>query len=210
MRWRASHHGIPCGFAIMDVKTMDNDVSHKLDCDASAISNVYIYPSSINCLKTVHDEFLFQSNHHVPFEHDPKRFLLNNSMTKCPWLRVHRIVVTRISDNIETAITSTNSIPSKSNATFRKAFTVTVPIGVATPAVVNGIPCSTGEESQLPPFSAITDTPAISKKDPNTNSLLEIVVKTLDTYKSRGKNKKKNRICREPNDRGVGRADFSS
>lgn len=164
MSWRASHHGISCGLAIMDVKTMDNDVSHKLDCDASAIGNMYIYPSSINCLKTVHDELLFQLNHHVPFEHNPKRFLLNDSMTKSPWLRVHWIVVTRISYDIETTITSTNSIPTKPNATFRKALPVAVPIGVTTPAVINGIACSTGEESQLPPFSAITDTPDISKR----------------------------------------------
>lgn len=169
MSWRASHHGIPCGLAIMDVKTMDNDVGHKLDCDASAIGNVYIDPSSINGLKTVHDEFLFQPNHHVPFEHNPERFLLNHSMTKSPWLRVHRIVVARICDDIETTITTTNSIPTKPNAAFGKAFTVTVPIGVATPAVINGIASSTGEESQLPPFSAVTDDPVISKNIHKTN-----------------------------------------
>ena len=118
MSWRASHHGVPCGLAIMDVKTMDNDVSHKLDCDASAIGNMYIDSSSINGFETVHDEFLFQLNHHVSFEHNPKRFLLNHSMTKSPWLRVHWIMVTRISNDIETTVTTTNSIPTKPDATF--------------------------------------------------------------------------------------------
>ena len=118
MSWRASHHGISCGLAIMDVKTVDNDIGHKLYCDASAIGDVYIDPASINGLKTVHDEFLFQLNHHVPFEYDPKRFLLNDSMTKSPWLRVHRIVVAWISDNVETTITTTDSIPAEPNATF--------------------------------------------------------------------------------------------
>lgn len=50
---------------------MDDDIGHKLDCDASAISYVYIDPTSVNGFKTVHDEFLLQLNHHVPFEHNP-------------------------------------------------------------------------------------------------------------------------------------------
>jgi hypothetical protein len=32
---------------------------------------VNIDPTAVNCLKAVHDKFLLQLNHHVPFEHDP-------------------------------------------------------------------------------------------------------------------------------------------
>lgn len=58
MRWRAPNHGIASGLAIMDVETMDDDIGHKLDCNASPIGDVDIDTSCINCLKAIHEELL--------------------------------------------------------------------------------------------------------------------------------------------------------
>jgi hypothetical protein len=50
---------------------MNDHIGNKLDSDAPTISNVNIDPTAIYGLKAVHDKFLLQLNHHVPFEHDP-------------------------------------------------------------------------------------------------------------------------------------------
>lgn len=55
----------------MDVQAMDDHIGHKLDSDAPAVSNVNVDPTAIYGLEAVHDKFLLQLNHHVPFEHDP-------------------------------------------------------------------------------------------------------------------------------------------
>lgn len=74
----ASHHGIPCGFAVMDVETMDDNICHILDCDAASISNVHIGSSPINCLEAVHNKLLLQLYHHVTLEHNPQRPVLDH------------------------------------------------------------------------------------------------------------------------------------
>ena len=58
MTWWASNHGIARWLAVVNVQTMNNDVGYELDRNTSSISNVYISTTAINCLETVHDEFL--------------------------------------------------------------------------------------------------------------------------------------------------------
>lgn len=127
----------------MDVKTMDNNIGHKLDCEASTISNVNIGPTSINCLETIHDQLLFELYHHVSFEHNPERFILDDGMAQSAWPWVDRVVITRISDDVESTIATADGISAKANATICQTFAVLLPIGVATPAVINRIAGST-------------------------------------------------------------------
>lgn len=158
----ASHHGIPCGFAVMDVKTVYYDICDILDCDAASISNVNIGSSPINGLEAVHDELLRQLDHHVTLEHNPERPVLDHSVAQSAGLGVHRVIVSGVSDHIEATITTTNCVPTEPNATVCKALPVTVPIGVTAPAIINGVTSSTREKSQISPFCAILDGPAIS------------------------------------------------
>ena len=142
MTWRASHHGIASGLAIMDVQTVNDNISDKLDSDASSISNVDISPTAINGLEAVHDQLLLQLDNHVPLEHNPQRFFLDDSVAQSSGPGVDRVIITRVGDDIETAVTATNRIPAKTNATVCKALAVLLPLGVTTPAVINGIASS--------------------------------------------------------------------
>lgn len=141
---------------------MDDDIGNILDCDAPSISNVDIGSSAINCLEAVHDELLLQRDNHVPLEHNPERPILDNSMAKSTRPGVNRVIISGVSDNIEFSITTTNGVSAKTNTTVGKALPVLLPVGVTTPAIINGVTSSTGEISQLPSFSAVVNVPVIS------------------------------------------------
>lgn len=137
--WGAPHHGIASWLAVMDVQTMNDNISNILDRDASSISNVDIDPTGVNGLEAVHYELLLQFYNHVTLEHNPERLVLDNSMAQSARLGVDSVIVAGVGDHIEAAITATYGISSKSNATVCKALAVTMPVGVTAPAVVNGI-----------------------------------------------------------------------
>lgn len=122
---------------------MNDDVSHKLDCDAGSIGYVNVGPTTINGLEAVHDQFLLQLNHHIPLEDNPERLVLNDRMAQSTWFWVNRVIVTGVSDNIEAAITTPDCISSKTNATVCKTLAVFLPVGITAPAVINGIAGST-------------------------------------------------------------------
>lgn len=138
---------------------MNNNIGHKLDCEASTISNMNIGPTSINCLETIHDQLLFQLYHHISFEHNPERFILDDSMAQSsrPW--VDRVIVAGISYDVESTVATADGISAEANPTICQAFTVLLPIGVATPTIVNRITGSTREETKLPPRCGIAYTP---------------------------------------------------
>lgn len=96
---------------------MYDNIGDKLSGDASAMSNVNIDSTSINGFEAVHDEFLLEVDHHTGFENNPKRFGLNHSMPQSARTRVNDVMVTGISDHVESTVTTTNSIPTKSDST---------------------------------------------------------------------------------------------
>uniref|UniRef100_A0A7C9AZG7 Uncharacterized protein n=1 Tax=Opuntia streptacantha TaxID=393608 RepID=A0A7C9AZG7_OPUST len=78
--WGAPHHSIPPWLTIMYVYSVDDDVCHELYSDAGSTSNVYISSSAIYSLVGIHDQLLFQLDHHVPFEYDPQWLILDDCM----------------------------------------------------------------------------------------------------------------------------------
>ena len=123
----------------MYVEAVNYDIGDKLDGDASPIGNVDIGTTSIDGLEAVHDELLLEGNHHVPLEHNPQRLLLNDSMAQCAWFWVNRVIVARVTNNIVSSIATTNGIASKTDATVSKALSVELPVGIASPAIINRI-----------------------------------------------------------------------
>ncbi|RDX74976.1 hypothetical protein CR513_45203, partial [Mucuna pruriens] len=146
----------------MNVQAMDDDIGNKLDCDACPISNVHIHSSCINGLEAVHDQLLLQLNNHVPLEHNPEGSVLDHSMAKSAGFWVHRVIISGVSHHIELAITATNGISTKANATIRKTLPVALPVRVTTPAIINGVASSTREKPQPPSLCAVLDAPGIS------------------------------------------------
>lgn len=127
----------------MDMQTMNYNVCNKLDCNAGSISNVNIGSAAINGLEAIHDELLLQLDHHVTLEDNPERLVLDDSMAQSTGSGVNGIIIAGVSDNIEASITTTNGISAKTNATVCKTLAVLLPIGITTPAIINGISSST-------------------------------------------------------------------
>nr|GMD62962.1 hypothetical protein CR513_45203 [Ipomoea batatas] len=119
--------------------SMYDDIGNELDCDARPISYVDVGSTGINGLEAVHDELLLHLYNHVTLEHNPQGLLLDNSVAKSARLGVHRVIITSISDNIESTITATNGIAPKSYATISKSLAVLLPIGITTPAIINWV-----------------------------------------------------------------------
>ena len=157
---RTADHSVSSRLAVMNVEAMDDDVVDKLNSDAGTVGNVDIHTTAINGLETVHDELLLQSDDHVTLEHNPEGLVLDHGMTEGPWVRVHRIIITRVSHNIVSSITTTNCIAAESNAAVCKALAVEVPLWVTSPAVVNGISSSTGQEAKFTASCVVVDCPA--------------------------------------------------
>lgn len=143
MSWRAPDQGIASGLAVMDVKTVNNNVGDKLNGDACSIGNVDIGTAAIDGLEAVHDQLLLQHYDHVPLEDNPERLVLDHSMAQGAWPWVDRVIVARVGDDIEPPVTATNGIATKANAAVGQALAILVPVAIAPPTVINGITSST-------------------------------------------------------------------
>lgn len=113
MRRGAADHGIPSGFAVMDVETVDDDIGDKLNGYAGAVGNVYGGPSTINGFEAVHYELLLESNDHVALEGDPEWFVLDDGVAESSRPRVHWIVITGVSDDVVAAIPAATALRPK-------------------------------------------------------------------------------------------------
>ena len=126
----------------MDVQAMDDDIRNELDRDACAVSNVHIDSTSIYGLEAVHDQLLLQRDDHVALEDDPQRLVLDDSVAQGARPRVDRVVVASVCDHIVAAVAATNGIATEANPAVREALAVPLPVGVAAPAVVDGVASS--------------------------------------------------------------------
>lgn len=103
MWWWASNQGITSWFTIMNVETMNDNISNKLDSNTSPIRDMHVHTTSIYCFETIHDQFLLKCDVHITFKHYPQWLILNYSMTECSRSGIYWIIITRVSNNIKPA-----------------------------------------------------------------------------------------------------------
>lgn len=157
--WRVSYHSIPSLLAVMYVDAMDDDVAHVMYGDAWSSCNVDARTSTVDGFEGVHHQLLIQLNHHVPFEDDPQRLVLYHCVSKRsgPW--IHRVIVARIRHHVDPTVSSSGCIFSEPDGAVSEPLPVLLPVGVAPPAIVNGVATSTRQVPQFPP--RIIDAPKI-------------------------------------------------
>lgn len=159
MAGRASHHGVPCGLAVVDVESVDDDVSDVLDGDAGTAGDVNVSASAVNGLEAVHDELLLERDDHIPLEDDPERLILDDTIAEGALSRVDRVIVAGVGDNVDLAIAATNGIAAEADAAVSQALAVIVPVLIAAPAVVDGVACPARQVPEIPPGRAVPDGP---------------------------------------------------
>ena len=146
MRRRAPDHSIPGGLAVMDVKSMDDDVGDELNGDARTVGDMNIVTATIYSLETVHDQLLLEGDDHVALEDDPERYILDDSVAESARLRVDRVVVAGVVDHVESTVTPADGVATEPDSAVREPLSILVPVRVAPPAVINRVPGPAREE----------------------------------------------------------------
>ncbi|KAF3790928.1 hypothetical protein EJ110_NYTH15672 [Nymphaea thermarum] len=152
---RAPDQCIASRLAVMDVYAMDDDVGDILDGDAGAIGDVNVGTTAVNGLEAL----LLEDDDHVALEHDPKGLVLDDGVTEGPWPGVHGVVVRGVGHHVVASIAAANGVAPEPDTAVGEPLAVARPIGVAPPAVVDGVTGSAGKVTQLPPRRAVPDAP---------------------------------------------------
>lgn len=135
----ASHIGRTRGLAIMDVDTMDDNVVHKLQCEASPPGDVNVVAPAVDGLEAVHDELLLELNVHVAGEGDPQRLTLDDCIAECSHLRVHHIVVGLVGHHVNLSVLPSDGVLAEPYGAVCESLPVLLPVSVASPAVVHRV-----------------------------------------------------------------------
>lgn len=154
-----ANHSIASRLTIMDMDAMDDDIGDELDGNAGSISNVNVEATTINGFEAVHNEFLFEGDHHVSLEHNPQRPILNNGMTEGARSGVHRVIVPWVCYYVVPSVTATDGVAAKTNGAISQTLSPEVPTLVAAPAVIHWITRPTREKCQIPSIRVIAYSP---------------------------------------------------
>lgn len=101
------------------MKPVDNHIGHILNGNASTICYVDISPAPVDCFETVHDQLFFQLYDHVALEHDPERFVLDDSVAEGSWAGVDGVIVRGVRDNVKASVAATNGVATEADPTVR-------------------------------------------------------------------------------------------
>ncbi|GLU03795.1 hypothetical protein SLE2022_209740 [Rubroshorea leprosula] len=123
--------------------TVNDNVGHVLNRDLPPISNVNVGTAAIDRLEAVHNQLLLEFNHHVMFEDDPQRPILENGMAEGARFGIDRIIVTGVTHDVVPSITTAHGITSKTNCTISETLSPEIPPAVTPPAIINRIGCPT-------------------------------------------------------------------
>ena len=132
-------HGITCGAAVVDVETMNDDVGDILQGDAATPRDVHVVAAPIDGLEAVDQELLPQPNGHVGSKRDPQCVRLDHCVPQGPLPRIHWVIVPRVRDHVQVSVEASHRSPPEPHATLGQS--LRVPARVASPTVIDGIPC---------------------------------------------------------------------
>lgn len=118
---------------------MNDHIGNRLQSDASISRYMHVGPSAVDCLVAVKDELVLKLDDHAGLENDPEGLILDDSMAEGAWGGVDHVVVRGVGHDIVAASFATHCSPAEANGTVGQVLAVGSPVGVATPAVVDGI-----------------------------------------------------------------------
>lgn len=137
--------GIPRDLAVVDVDPMNDYVSGVVDGDARPVGDVDADAAAVDGFMRVHHELVFQANDHVAFEDDPEWLVLDDSVAESARSGVDRVIVARVGHSVYSAVSAADCVLAKADSAVGQALAVGFPIGIAPPAVVDGVTGGTGE-----------------------------------------------------------------
>ncbi|KAL0382704.1 UNVERIFIED_CONTAM: hypothetical protein Scaly_0557700 [Sesamum calycinum] len=118
---------------------MNDHIGNSLQSDASVSRYMHVGTSAIDRLIAVEDEFMLKLDDHAGLKNDPEGLILDDGMAKGAWGGVDHVMVRGVGDYIVAPSFATHSSAAKANGTVSQVLAVGSPVGVATPAVIDGI-----------------------------------------------------------------------
>lgn len=131
--------GVAAGLAVVDVDVVDDDVGHELERHAPVAHDVDVGAAAVDGLEAVHDELVLQLDGHVGGEHDPERLLLDHGVPERARDGFRGVAVGGVGDHVDLTPFASHGVTAEPNAAVGELLPVILPVGVATPAVVDGV-----------------------------------------------------------------------
>nr|GMD33628.1 hypothetical protein Pyn_29454 [Ipomoea batatas] len=91
------------GDTVVNVHVVDDDVADVLERNAAAAGDVDVGAAPVHGLVAVEDELVLQLDGHVGGEDDPQRLRLDHGVPERPRLRLHRVRVGGVGDDVDLA-----------------------------------------------------------------------------------------------------------
>lgn len=104
---RVSNHATLLRYDVLDANSVDDNVVHELNGEASAVPKHHVGAATVDGLVGGNHQLLIQFDHHAALEDDPQGAPLGHGVTDGSWLRVHHVVIGIIGDDIDGATETT-------------------------------------------------------------------------------------------------------
>jgi len=121
------------------VDVVDDDVGDVLERDAAVARDVDVGAPSVDGFEAVEDELVFKVYGHVRGEHDPERLVLDDGVPERAGNGVGRVAVRRVRHHVDLPALPAHGVFAEPDAALRQLLPVCAPVGVAPPAVVDGV-----------------------------------------------------------------------
>lgn len=131
--------GVAGGLAVVDVDVVDDDVGDVLEGYAAVADDVDVGAAAVDGLEAVHDELVLELDGHVGGEDDPEGLGLDDGVAESAWDGAGWVTVGGVGDDVDLAAFAAEGVAAKTDAAVGEALAVSGPVGVAAPAVVNGV-----------------------------------------------------------------------
>ena len=127
------------GDNIVNMDAVDDDVGDVLDSDLGGAHEVDVCAAPVNGLEARHDELALNLDGHVLGEDDPERLRPGDAVAQRAGAGVAGIVRVR-GDDVELSVLAPNGVLTESNRARCERLAMALPVGVASPAVVDVVP----------------------------------------------------------------------
>jgi len=95
------NHATILRYDVLDANSVDNNVVHELNGEASTAPKLHVCATTIDGLVGGNHQLLPQTDDHAVSEDDPQGAFLGDSVTDSSRLRVHHVVIGIIGDDID-------------------------------------------------------------------------------------------------------------
>ena len=138
------HDGVPdhaaaAGLDVMDVESVDDDVLHELDGDASAVGDMNVGTAAVDGLVAGDEQLLVEVDDHVAGEDDPERLGLDSSVAESAGAGVDQVVVGGVGDDIDLAVDAAKGVTPEPQGAVGELLAIAGPVGAAPPAAVDRV-----------------------------------------------------------------------